>query len=145
MRDFTLMLNGEIGYGDGYGGRTLPFFKNFFAGGVNSIRGYKLNTVAPRDANGDPRGGNRKLLGNVEFLFPFPGLTNDRSVRMSAFFDAGMVTDKKYDFGEMRYSTGLSVLWVSPFGPLKVSAAIPLTNKADDRKQAFQFTFGGAF
>ncbi|MEQ1923131.1 MAG: outer membrane protein assembly factor BamA, partial [Pyrinomonadaceae bacterium] len=144
-RDYTVMLNGEIGYGDGFGNRPLPFFKNFFAGGVSSIRGYKLNTVAPRDGNGDPRGGNRKLLTNAEFLFPFPGLTNDRSVRMSAFFDAGMVTDKKYDFGEMRYSTGLSVLWVSPFGPLKLSAGIPLTNKVEDRKQPFQFTFGGAF
>jgi outer membrane protein insertion porin family len=56
-----------------------------------------------------------------------------------------MVTDNKYQFSELRYSTGLSVLWVSPFGPLKVSMAAPLTSKPDDRKQAFQFTFGGAF
>ena len=144
-RDYTVMLNAEVGYGDGYGGKPMPFFKNFFAGGVSSVRGYKMNTVAPRDSNGDPRGGNRKLLGNAEFLFPFPGLTNDRSVRMSAFMDSGLVTDNNFDFGEMRYSTGLSVLWVSPFGPLKISVAKPLTNKIDDRKQAFQFTFGGAF
>jgi outer membrane protein insertion porin family len=145
-RDYTLMLNGELGYGDGYGGTPgLPFFKNFFVGGVSSIRGYKMNTVTPRDGNGDPRGGNRKVLANAEFLFPFPGLTNDRSVRMSAFMDAGMVTDRKFDFGETRYSVGLSVLWVSPFGPLKISAAMPLTNKPEDRKQPFQFTFGGAF
>ena len=144
-RDYTLMLNAEAGYGDGYGGKPLPFFKNFFAGGVNSLRGYKLNTVAPRDGNDDPRGGNRKVLGNAEFLFPFPGLSNDRSVRLSAFFDAGMVTDNKYDFGELRYSTGLSVTWISPFGPLKISGAAPLSNKPNDRKQAFQFTFGGAF
>ncbi len=144
-RDYTLMVNGEIGYGDGFGGKPLPFFKTFFAGGVSSVRGYKLNTVAPRDTNGDPRGGNRKALANTEFLFPFPGLTNDKSVRLSAFFDAGLVTDDKYDFGELRYSTGVSILWVSPFGPLKVSFAKPLTNKIEDRKQAFQFTFGGTF
>jgi outer membrane protein insertion porin family len=144
-RDYTLMLNGEIGYGDGYSGKPMPFFKNFFTGGVSSLRGYKNNTVAPRDGNGDPRGGNRKLLGNVEFLFPFPGLANDKSVRLSAFFDGGLVTDNKYDFSELRYSTGLAVLWVSPFGPLKVSVAKPLTNKLEDRKQALQFTFGGSF
>jgi len=144
-RDFTLMVNGEIGYGEGYGGKPMPFFKNFFAGGVSSVRGYKLNTVAPRDGNGDPRGGNRKILGNAELLFPLPGLNNDRSTRMSLFFDAGVVTDNKYDLGELRYSTGVSVLWVSPFGPLKVSLAAPLVNKLGDRKQVFQFTFGGAF
>ena len=84
-------------------------------------------------------------MANTEFLFPFPGLTNDKSARLAAFFDVGMVTDNKYDFGELRYSTGVSILWVSPFGPLKVSFAKPLTNKIEDRKQAFQFTFGGTF
>ena len=144
-RETTFMWNGEIGYGDGYGGKPLPFFKNYFSGGVSSIRGYRLNTVAPRDANGDPRGGNRKLLSNLEYLFPFPGLNHDRSVRLSAFFDAGAVTDNKFDFSELRYSTGVALAWVSPFGPLKFSVAAPLVNKVGDHKQVFQFTFGGAF
>ena len=77
-------------------------------------------------------------------MFPFPGMDKDKSVRVGAFFDAGMVADT-YDAGEMRYSTGLSVLWVSPFGPLKVSAAKPLKSKPGDSTQIFQFTFGGAF
>ena len=144
-RDTTIMWNGEIGYGGGYGGKPLPFFKNYFTGGVSSIRGYRLNTVAPRDANGDPRGGNRKLLSNLEYLFPFPGLNNDRSVRLSAFFDAGAVTDNKFSFSDLRYSTGVALAWVSPFGPLKFSIAAPLVNKPGDHKQIFQFTFGGAF
>ncbi len=144
-RTTTLMLNGEIGLGDGYGNKSLPFFKNYFAGGVSSLRGYRLNTVAPRDANGDPRGGNRKLLGNVEYLFPFPGLTNDKSVRLSAFFDAGGVSDGKFEPSAWRYSTGVALAWVSPFGPMKFSVAAPLVNKIDDRRQVFQFTFGGAF
>ena len=141
---FALMLNGEIGYGKGYGEKPLPFFKNFYAGGVSSVRGYKTFTIGPKDSNGDPRGGSRKLIGNVELLFPFPGLEKDKSARVGAFFDAGMVGDT-YNTTDLRYSTGLSVLWVSPFGPLKVSLAKPLKSKALDRTQVFQFTFGGVF
>jgi outer membrane protein insertion porin family len=143
-RHHTLMLNGEIGYGDGYGGRPLPFFRNFFAGGVTSVRGYRTFTIGPKDENGDPRGGSRRLVGNAELLFPFPGLENDRSVRVSAFVDAGMVDDK-FSGGEFRYATGLGVTWVSPLGPLKLSVAMPLGAKSGDRKQPFQFTVGGVF
>jgi outer membrane protein insertion porin family len=143
-RIYTLMLNGEVGYGAGYGQKPLPFFKNFFVGGVNSLRGFRTFTVGPKDINGDPRGGSRKILGNAEFLMPFPGLENDKSARVSAFVDGGM-TGETYQFSDMRYSAGLAVLWVSPVGPLKISAALPLKSKADDKKQVFQFTFGGAF
>jgi outer membrane protein insertion porin family len=141
---YTLMLNGEAGLGDGYGGKPLPFFRNFFAGGVSSVRGFKAFTIGPKDTNGDPRGGSRRLVGNAELLFPFPGLEKDKSVRMSAFIDAGMVADT-YDAGALRYSTGLGVLWVSPLGPLKVSVALPLSSEPGDRKQPFQFTIGGVF
>ncbi len=143
-RDYTLLLNGEAGYGDGYDDRPLPFFKNFFAGGVNSVRGYRSSTIGPKDSNGDTRGGSSRLVGNTEFLFPFPGLQNDRSVRLSVFFDAGMIADK-FDADAFRYSTGLGLFWSSPFGPLKISVAAPLNADSLDRKQAFQFTFGGAF
>jgi len=143
-RHYTLMLNGEAGVGDGTNGLPLPFFKNFFAGGVNSVRGYRNATLGPKDQNGDPQGGSHRLLGNVELLFPFPGLQNDRSVRVGTFFDAGMVANS-IDSDEARYSTGISLFWSSPFGPLKISLAAPLNSKPGDRKQAFQFTFGGAF
>jgi outer membrane protein insertion porin family len=143
-RIYTVMINGEIGYGDGYGGKPLPFFRNFFAGGVNSVRGFRNFTIGPKDSDGNPRGGSRKIVANGEFLFPFPGLEGDRSVRMSAFIDAGMVADT-YSAGEFRYSTGLAVLWVSPLGPLKVSAALPIRDKPGDRTQPFQFTIGGVF
>jgi len=144
-RTFTFMVNGEIGYGDGYGGtRVLPFFKNFYAGGVTSVRGFRAYTIGPKDSNGDPRGGSRKLLGNAELLFPFPGLEKDRSVRLSGFFDAAIVGES-YGTEELRYSAGLALFWASPFGPLKISAAAPLRDRPGDRKQAFQFTFGGVF
>ncbi|HEX2831138.1 MAG TPA: outer membrane protein assembly factor BamA [Burkholderiales bacterium] len=144
-RDYTLMLNGEIGYGKGYNDTTaLPFFKNFYVGGVNSLRGFRVFTVGPKDIDGNPRGGSKKLLGNAEFLFPFPGMQNERSVRMSAFVDTGM-TAERYAFDELRVAAGLGVLWVSPMGPLKISIAAPLKSEPLDRKQFFQFTFGGAF
>jgi outer membrane protein insertion porin family len=144
-RNYTLMLNGELGYGDGYGDTpTLPFFKNFFVGGVNSLRGFRVFTVGPKDAQGNPRGGNRKVLGNAELLFPFPGLAGERSARMSVFLDTGVATDR-FELNEMRVSTGLAVLWISPMGPLKVSFGVPVKQVEGDKKQIFQFTFGGAF
>ncbi|MDB5863841.1 MAG: surface antigen [Betaproteobacteria bacterium] len=144
-RDYTLMLNGEVGYGGGYSNTSaLPFFKNFYLGGVNSLRGFRTFTVGPKDIQGNPRGGSHKLLGNAEFLFPFPGLQGERSVRMSAFMDTGM-TGENYSLSQMRVSAGVGVLWVSPMGPLKISIAAPLRSQPDDRKQIFQFTFGGAF
>ena len=144
-RDYTLMLNGEVGYGGGYGNTSaLPFFKNFYLGGVNSLRGYRVFTVGPKDIQGNPRGGSHKLLGNAELLFPFPGLQGEKSVRMSAFVDSGM-TGGKYALDDLRFSAGVGVLWVSPLGPLKISIAAPLKDQPGDRKQFFQFTFGGAF
>jgi outer membrane protein insertion porin family len=143
-RHLVFLLNGEVGYGDGYDNRPLPFFKNFFAGGVNSVRGYKSYTIGPKDSSGQPRGGSTKLVGNAELFFPFPGLENDRSVRLGTFLDAGMVDDK-FDTGKTRFSTGLSLLWISPMGPLKISVAKAMRAQPGDDKQVFQFTVGGVF
>ncbi len=143
-RDFTLYANGELGYGNGYGGKPLPFFRNFYAGGPNSVRGFYTANIGPKDANGDPTGGSRKLLGNVELLFPFPGLQNDKSVRVSTFVDAGLIGET-YAIGDVRSSVGLSVLYVSAFGPLKVSFAQPIKSQNGDKLQKVQFTFGQQF
>ena len=143
-RDFTLYLNADIGYGNGFGGKPLPFFRNYYVGGVSSLRGYYTATVGPKDANGDPTGGSKKVVGSAELLFPFPGLQNDKSVRLGTFIDAGMVGES-YVFSQMRAAAGLSVLWVSPFGPIKVSAAQPFRSQFGDKKQVFQFTFGSQF
>ncbi len=144
-RDYTLMANGQLGVGDGYGGKIMPFFKNFFAGGVGSLRGYKLNTVGPLDSQGFPRGGDRQILGNLEVLYPFPGLRNDHSVRLSNFIDAGQVSNGSFQFGSLRYSTGVALTWISPMGPLKISLAKALSHYKADHHQFLQFTFGGLF
>ena len=143
-RSFTFMANGEIGYGDGYDDKPLPFFKNFTAGGITSVRGFKSYTIGPKDAAGNPRGGSQRLVANGELLFPFPGLENDRSVRLSTFVDMGYVGDK-FDSAEMRYSAGVGLLWVSPLGPLKIVFAAPLRKEPGDQTQKFQFTVGGTF
>jgi outer membrane protein insertion porin family len=143
-RNYSLLLNGEVGVGDGLADKPLPFFKNFFAGGVTSVRGYRSNSLGPKDQNDDPIGGSRRVVLNGEFLFPFPGLANERSVRLSAFVDAGMIAEK-FKSDEFRYSAGLGVLWVSPLGPLKISVAQPLNDKPEDKVQRVQFTFGTSF
>ena len=146
-QDFTLMLNGEIGFGNGYGGKPLPFFKNYYAGGNTSVRGYDSGSLGPKDTNGDSLGGNRRLVGNAEIFFPFPGLKNDKSVRLSTFVDGGSAfgVGEQFNLGNLRYSAGVAVSWFSPIGPLKFSLAQPLNAKPEDKKQRFQFTLGTSF
>ncbi len=143
-RDTTLQVGGEIGYADGIGELPLPFYKNYYAGGVNSVRGYATYSLGPRDEFGFAIGGSRLLLGNVEYYFPFPGAGKDNSLRLSAFFDAGMV-DNTYSSQYLRYSVGLSLNWFSPVGPLKLSFGFPLRTEPNDRLQRIQFTLGTIF
>lgn len=147
-KKFTLMLNGELGYANGYGGRTLPFFKNFYAGGIGSVRGYDSSSLGPIDPfTGYSLGGNRRLVGNAEFLFPLPGAGQDKSLRVGFFVDGGQVWAKgqKISLGEMRYSAGISLAWSSPMGPLKFSVANPLNSKPTDKTQRLQFQMGTVF
>ncbi len=144
--DFTLALSGDLGYGDGYG-RTngLPFFENYFAGGVQSVRGFQDNTLGPRDSNRDPFGGNTKLVGSAELYFPIPFAGELKSVRLSGFVDAGNVFANSISLSGLRFSAGLAVEWLSPFGALKVSVAEPFGQETGDRIQRFQFSFGSGF
>ena len=146
-RTYTLMLNGEIGVADGMGGKPLPFYKNLYAGGVNSVRGYQSYSLGPRDAFGSILGGSKRLVGNAEVLFPVPGAGVDRSMRLAMFLDTGQVfgADEKMRLSELRYSTGLSFSWNSPMGPLRLSYGRPLNAKPQDQVQHFQFQFGQVF
>lgn len=144
-KDFTLKLNGEVAYGDGYGNtRNLPFFEHFFAGGVNSVRGFRANTLGPRDSNNTAFGGSSKILANAELYFPVPFVDEVKSVRLGTFVDAGTVSDG-FKIDNMRYSVGISGEWMSPFGALAISISKPLNTAPEDRQQAFQFSFGQGF
>ena len=163
-RDVIGMLNGLVGYGAGYGGQTLPFFKAYYAGGPGTVRGYDTASLGPRDPEG-VTGGSRQAVANAEVTFPFPGMGQDRSLRLGAFFDAGQVwTDQPgFGFGDtgtvtntstgvtvsydlrLRYSAGAIIAWNSPFGPLRLFYAVPLNSQPGDQLQRFQFIFGHTF
>lgn len=144
-------LKGDIGYGGSFGGTgDLPFFKNYFAGGSSTLRGYKSRSLGPRDARfqDDPIGGEKRILGNAELFFPVPGSSRDnKAMRMSLFVDSGMVFGKgqKIELSELRYSTGLAFNWFSPVGPLSFSYGTPLNKKSGDKTETFQFTLGVPF
>ncbi len=147
-RDITFMMNGEAGIANGYGGQVLPFFKNFYAGGVGSVRGYDPSSLGPRDINNYSLGGNKRIVGNAELLFPMPGFSKEKSVRLSMFVDAGAVygDESQVPASEgLRYSTGLAITWFSPVGPLKFSYGVPIGAQIQDKLQRFQFTLGTLF
>jgi outer membrane protein insertion porin family len=151
-KDFTLMLNGEAGYAKAYGGKNYPFFKNFYAGGVNSVRGFLNSSLGPRDVNPISGsdfaiGGTKRLVGNIELFMPVPFVSQSNQFRLSAFVDGGGVFGENDPISSeyLRFSTGVGVTWVSPFGPLKLVLAKPLKEKENDDTQTLQFQFGQQF
>lgn len=142
----TLMLNGELGYAGGYRDKALPFFKNFYAGGVGSVRGFETATLGPRDLNDDVLGGNRRFVANIELLFPMPGY-KEKNVRLGFFTDFGNVwgSDQKINAGDLRASVGLAVSWDSPMGPLRFSLGTPVRSQPGDKIERFQFQLGRVF
>lgn len=146
--DYTLMLNAQMGKGGGLGDKPLPFFKNFYLGGVSSVRGYSTASLGPRDPiDSSYLGGDRSFNGTAEFLFPMPGSGKDHSMRLGVFVDGGQVFGEGFPvlFSEFRYSTGLSFSWNSPFGPMKISLGHPLNPQPGDKIQRIQFTLGNIF
>ena len=157
--DLTFMLNGQFGYANSYGGKVFPFYKNFYAGGVNSVRGYAQGSIGPYCAAGTKGcytsatttnlflGGNKEIITNAELFMPVPFLKNNNQFRLSAFIDAGNVygINESINLGDLRYSAGMGVLWVSPFGPIKLVYAKPFNNQASDRTESIQFQMGQQF
>ena len=149
--DISLSFSGQLGYGHGYGGMPLPFFKNFFAGGVGSVRGYYTSSLGPHTQTivGSVLnlGGTEMITGSMEALFPMPGLKNDKSFRLSTFIDAGNVygNGDGFSLGALRYSAGVGLSWYSPMGPLTFSYAVPLHAQPFDNIERLQFQMGTTF
>lgn len=146
----TLALNGEFDYGRGIGGKPYPVFKNFYAGGIGSVRGYEGSSLSVNPVAGqDVVGGQARVIANAELQFPFPGTGNDRSLRWFTFVDGGNVFNveqgDKISLSNMRFSAGIGLSWISPIGPLKISYGKPLNAKPGDRTQSFQFQIGTGF
>jgi len=146
IEDFTLMLKGDVGYGDSYADTTaLPFYERYYTGGAQSVRGYRGNSLGPQ-IKGNPEGGVLKLVANAELIFPLPFAESGKNFRMSAFVDAGNVFASTQDISQgMRYSAGITAIWMTPVAPLTFSYAWPLNDEPGDEIEQFQFTLGAFF
>ena len=144
---FTLGLNAELGIGKAIGGRPYPIFKNFFGGGLGTVRAFDQGSLGPVDVTGAYIGGTRRFNANAELYFPIPGSGNDRTLRWFTYLDAGNVwgENEKVELNSLRASAGLGVSWVSPVGPLKLSYGTPVRKQPGDRIQRLQFQIGTAF
>jgi outer membrane protein insertion porin family len=143
-----LSFNGEIGYGEAYGNKPYPITKNYFVGGIGSVRGYAPGSLGPQYYNTTtgtwlPTGGQSKIVTNVEYTFPVPGSGVDKTLRLFGFVDGGN-TFQAINLN-LRYSYGVGLSWISPLGPLKFSYGIPINTQANDNIQRLQFQVGTAF
>jgi outer membrane protein insertion porin family len=147
-KKFTLALNADIGYGQGLSNRPYPLFKNYFVGGLGSVRGFQQSSLGPSNsANTLFLGGAKKVVFNAEVLAPFPGAGNDRTLRLFAFADAGraFAESQKISLTDLRSSVGIGLSWLSPMGPLRFSYAFPVKTQDTDKIQRLQFQIGTSF
>jgi len=147
-KQYTLAFNGDIAWGKGLSGRPFPLFKNFYGGGLGSVRGFEQGSLGQKDTTtGGSLGGNKKINLNFEVLTPFPGAGNDRTLRMFAFVDVGNVYGESQPmrWNEMRASTGIGISWISPVGPLRLAFATPIRKFTGDKIQTVQFQIGTSF
>lgn len=146
-RQFTFAINGELGWGKGLNGRPYPVFKNFYGGGLGTVRAFDQGSLGPVDVTGAFIGGNRRLNLNSELYVPVPGAGNDRTLRVFGYVDVGNVwgENEKITTDSLRASAGVGLSWISPVGPLKLSYGTPIRKQRDDRIQRLQFQIGTAF
>ena len=144
-----LSFNGEVGYGEAYGKYPFPITKNYYVGGIGSVRGYAPGSLGPTYVNtftgqNQPTGGQSKIVSNLEYTVPVPGSGIDKTLRVFGFVDGGNVFNENINL-VLRYSYGLGLSWISPLGPLKFSYGIPIKSLPTDNIQRLQFQVGTAF
>ncbi|GAB3502183.1 outer membrane protein assembly factor BamA [Curvibacter fontanus] len=147
-KQYTFAFNTDLALGQGIDGRPYPLFKNFYGGGLGSVRGFEAGSLGPRDAaTGLTYGGPKKVNFNFELQAPFPGAGNDRTLRLYTFVDTGNVygPDDPIDPANFRASAGFGISWVSPMGPLRLAWATPIRRFDGDRIQYLQFQIGTTF
>jgi outer membrane protein insertion porin family len=152
-KKYTLAFNTDLGWGQGLKGQEYPLFKNFYVGGLGSVRGFEQSTLGPTrqtsSANTAPiyLGGPKKVVFNAEFITPFPGAGNDRTLRMFGFTDVGRAfgESETISVDELRASAGIGLSWISPMGPLRFSYAVPIRKQTGDKIQRLQFQIGTSF
>ncbi len=153
-KQYTLALNTDLGWGEGLKGQDYPLFKNFYVGGLGSVRGFEQSTLGPASkTSGIYLGGSKKIVFNAEFITPFPGAGNDKTLRLFAFTDVGRAfgvdpltnLEEKVSLSDLRASAGVGLSWISPMGPLRFSLAKPLRQQTGDKIQRLQFQIGTSF
>lgn len=147
-KHLTLNLKGSIGIAQGYGGEELPFFKRYYGGGSSSVRGFDFNSLGAQYEDTDiAKGGELSMLMGVSVISPLTFLNDSKNMRLSAFIDAGSISEKVSDFeaDDFRASVGVAFTWLTPVGPLGVYAAKPFLKKTGDKTKTFEFTIGTSF
>lgn len=143
-KKLSVLWNVEAGAGRTYGGSEFPFYKNYYAGGIGSVRGYRSGSLSQKDEYGGYMGGTRRFVNNFELLAPVPGTKTDKSMRLSAFVDSGMTwaEGEAVRYKDLRHSAGVAFTWIAPIGPLKISYALPLKQRDGDKVERFQLQLG---
>ena len=147
-KKYTLAINTDVGWGQGLSGRAYPIFKNYYVGGLGSVRGFQQATLGPSDpVTGSYLGGSKKLVFNAELNSPFPGAGNDKTLRLYFFTDVGSAFGEHEPIAakELRASAGVGLSWISPMGPLRFSYGVPIRKQSTDKIQNLQFQIGTSF
>ncbi|MDA8560958.1 outer membrane protein assembly factor BamA [Nitrospinae bacterium] len=146
---FVGAAHGRVNFAEGYGGEDLPRFERYFMGGPTSLRGFTIQNLGPKDSTGNPVGGSKSLVLNLEVQYPFT-----KSFRGFLFYDRGNVygsgtdtstTAENFDLGEMRSSVGAGIRFISPFGPLGFAYGVKLDKQTGEEAAEFHFSAGSAF